>query len=110
MKRLAALLVVVAAVGCSTAGPHRAEGVDVDAMPADLRADYDLFRQRCSKCHALQRVWDSGIQDDEFWERYVERMRRQPSSGISPDDGVHIVRFLEYYSRTARAQKSEREK
>ena len=114
MRLLLALLAVLAllaiiATGCSTAAPHREGAVDVAAMPDDLRADYDLFRQRCSKCHSLQRVWDSGIQDDEFWDRYVERMRRQPASGISPEDGAHIVRFLHYYSRTLRAQKSARE-
>jgi hypothetical protein len=107
--RILLLLPLLAALGCSTTASHRGE-VDLNAMPEDLRVDYDLFRQRCSKCHALQRVWDSGIQDDEFWDRYVERMRRQPASGISPDDGAHIVTFLHYYSRTLRAQKSAREK
>ena len=67
-------------------------------MPEEVRSDYALFAQRCSKCHSLSRPLQSGITDDRYWEDYVERMRRQPSSGISIEDTVFILRFLHYLS------------
>ena len=33
-----------------------------------------------------------------MWADYVDRMRRQPGSGISPADTRPILRFLHYYS------------
>src|SRR5262249_24088974 len=88
-------LFVVLISACSS-GRH--EGIDVASLPPDVRSDYELFAQRCSKCHSLARPLESGITDDGFWHEYVERMRRQPSSGISPDDEIPILRFLHYYS------------
>lgn len=67
-------------------------------MPVEVRADYALFAQRCSRCHSLARPLHSGITTDEYWAEYVERMRRQPGSGISIEDTVPILRFLHYYS------------
>jgi hypothetical protein len=74
-------------------------------LPPDLRADYAVFADRCSKCHSLSRPLDSGIVDDEFWVRYVERMRLQPASGISPEDTPAILRFLRFYSAEQRRRK-----
>ena len=76
----------------------RSEGLDVASLPPDVRPDYELFAERCSKCHSLARPLESGITEDAFWKKYVERMRRQPGSGISPADEEHILRFLHYYS------------
>lgn len=79
------------------------EGLDIQTVPQEHREEYALFAQRCSKCHALARALDNGHTEDRFWERYVERMRRQPGSGISPDDVPPILRFLHWYS----AEKNE---
>jgi hypothetical protein len=76
----------------------RSETIDTAKLPAESRADYDVFAQRCSKCHALSRPLNSGIVDDDYWAMYVARMRRQPASGISTDDATVILRFLHYYS------------
>ncbi len=76
----------------------RGEGLDVAALPADIRAEYGVFAQRCSKCHSLTRALNSGISDDHYWQLYVERMRRQPASGITLDDVPVVRRFLHYYS------------
>ena len=62
--------------------------------PPELRADYAIFEHRCSKCHALSRAFDSGIDNDLEWEHYVARMRRQPGSGITEKDGVAVLRYL----------------
>jgi hypothetical protein len=90
-------------------GPvHGADEVDTAKLPANLRDDYGVFAQRCSKCHSLARPLTSGIDDDEYWKRYVERMRRQPASGISPEDEVPILRFLHYFSEEQKKKKGER--
>jgi hypothetical protein len=93
---LALLAPGVALPACASAS--RDEGLDVATLPVDMRADYEIFAQRCSKCHSLARPLGSGITDDEFWREYFERMRRQPGSGITPDDQRPILHFLHYYS------------
>jgi hypothetical protein len=75
------------------------------ALPPELHADYLVFAQRCSKCHSLARPLNSGIDSDEYWKLYVERMRRQPASGISVADTVPILRFLHAYSLEQRRKK-----
>lgn len=111
--RRAALLTVVmtslfwlAGGGCATS---RREGLDVALLPEAVRPDYQLFARRCSKCHSLARPLGSGITDDEVWIAYVNRMRRQPGSGISPQDATPILRFLHYYSSEQRRLKREHE-
>jgi hypothetical protein len=90
------LFVLAAAIAACAAG--RSEGLDVATLPPEVRPDYELFANRCSRCHSLARPLESGIKDDVFWKEYVDRMRRQPSSGISPADEIPILRFLHYYS------------
>ena len=76
----------------------RSEGLEPATLPAELRADYAVFAQRCSKCHSLDRPLTSGISDENYWLLYVSRMRRQPGSGITQEDAAPILRFLHYYS------------
>jgi hypothetical protein len=78
--------------------PPRFEGLDPATMPVEVQPDYALFAQRCSKCHSLARPLQSGIREDVYWADYVERMRRQPGSGISKEDAGFILRFLHYFS------------
>jgi mono/diheme cytochrome c family protein len=92
---LGAIVAAVVAAGCATAGR---DGLDAAQLPAAIRPDYAVFARRCSKCHQLARPLGSGIHDDALWVDYVERMRRQPGSGISRADTVPILRFLHYYS------------
>lgn len=95
-------LLLPAALAACAAG--RSEGLDVATLPVEVRPDYELFAQRCSKCHSLARPLESGIKEDAFWKKYVERMRRQPGSGISPADEIPILRFLHYYSQDKNAK------
>jgi hypothetical protein len=85
----------------------RTESIDPTTLPENLRADYAVFAERCSKCHSLARPLSSGIDDDDYWSMYVARMRRQPASGISQGDTVVILRFLHYYSEEQRAKKAK---
>jgi hypothetical protein len=89
----------VSLASCSGGGVVvRGEGLDVSALPANIQPEYAVFSQRCSKCHSLTRPLNSGIADDHYWQLYVERMRRQPASGITLEDVPVILRFLHYYS------------
>jgi hypothetical protein len=99
----AAALVTVIASAC-----QRGEGLDTSKMPENIRADYALFANRCSKCHSLARPLTSNITDDEQWVLYVNRMRRQPGSGISRTDQEGILRFLKYYAAELRRTQAEK--
>lgn len=90
--------------GCSAS--RTIEGVRVSELPSELRDEYELFAQRCSKCHGLSRPLNAGDKSDEFWQRYVTRMRRQPGSGIALEDEPPILRFLHFYSERARGGSS----
>jgi hypothetical protein len=98
-------------LACNLAACHQdsaaIEGVDPSKVPEDVRSDYVLFTQRCSKCHSLARPLQSGITNDDYWAAYVERMRRQPGSGIAPEETPRILRFLHYYSTTVRLRNVE---
>ena len=87
----------------------RSDGLDRSTLPATVQDDYDVFAQRCSKCHSLSRPLDSGIDDDEYWQAYVARMRRMPASGISAGDEQVILRFLHWFSADLRAKKKAKE-
>ena len=103
---LTVLWLVLLASACHVENAH-VEGVDVSGYPPEVRDDYQLFTVRCSKCHALSRALQSGITDDAYWADYVERMRRQPGSGIAPEESPRIQRFLHYYSLTVRARNAQ---
>jgi hypothetical protein len=104
---LVAALACVSVAACSGDSVGRPEGLDPTRVPVDARSDYDVFAHRCSKCHSLARAWNSGIDDDAYWAKYVERMRRQPASGISHEDARVILRFLSAYSREQRRTKAK---
>ena len=89
--------VIVTTMGCMASAKH-AEELEPATLPAELREDYAVFAQRCSKCHSLARPLNSGISDENYWSLYVARMRRQPGSGITQEDAGPILRFLHYYS------------
>ena len=100
-----AILVIgtqLALIGCTKSQADVATGL---ASRPELNADYQVFALRCSKCHSLARPLNSGITDDNHWNEYVARMRRQPGSGINQADAVAILRFLHTYSAAERERK-----
>ena len=103
MALAASSFALVAASGCT-----RKESLDASNMPENVRADYEVFARKCSKCHTLARPLNANITDDQEWVRYVNRMRRQPASGISPDDQEVILRFLRYYAADLRRLEAEK--
>lgn len=96
---------MLAAVAACSAGP-RTEAAYAAQLPTEVRGSYEVFAQRCSKCHSLARPLDSGIDDDGYWAMYVDRMRRQPASGISLADRPPILAFLHYYALEQRKRKA----
>jgi hypothetical protein len=102
-------LAAAAAAACNASTLERGEGLDPSSVPPEQQADYALFAQRCSKCHSLARPLNSGITEDSFWRMYVDRMRRQPGSGISEQDTVPILRFLHWYSQSQAPQAAGRD-
>lgn len=104
MTRTRLLLFALASLAaCSS----RTEGLDRTKLPQEITSDYDLFARKCSKCHGLARPLQSGITDDEQWVMYVNRMRRQPGSGINFEDQERILRFLRYYAAELRAKQGK---
>jgi hypothetical protein len=96
--RSIAAVALLAGAACGASVFQRGEGLDPSVIPPEEQADYALFAQRCSKCHSLARPLESGITEDSFWRAYVEKMRRQPGSGITPEDTIPILRFLHWFS------------
>ena len=99
----AAVLLLISTLACG-----RREGLDPSTMPENIRPDYALFAHKCSKCHSLARPLSANITDDEQWVLYVNRMRRQPASGISREDQEGILRFLKYYAAELRRVEVEK--
>ena len=105
---MACALTGAAALLSTALGCTHGEGLDRATLPENIRADYDLFARKCSKCHSLARPLSAGITDDEQWVLYVNRMRRQPASGISLQDQEGLLRFLRYYAADLRRIKAEK--
>ncbi len=96
MRGWCSAAVMVILTGCAAA--RRGEGVDIAAVPVALRPDYELFANRCSRCHTLARPLNARVRSVSHWTTYVQRMRRQPGSGISQEDTAGILRFLAWYT------------
>ena len=97
---LAPAVALVGALACATL--QRGEGLDPAAVPSSLRAEHELFARRCSRCHSVSVPLLAHVTDPRHWARYVERMRRQPNSGIALEEAPAIVRFLTWYTESQR--------
>ena len=96
------------APACGASVSNRtADQLDPSGYPPDIRTAYEVFAVRCSRCHTLARPLNARIKDDRHWVRYVNRMRMQPGSGISPKHATEILRFLRYYAEQLRREDVE---
>ena len=73
--------------------------IDVAPYPPEMRANYKLFEQKCSRCHTLARPINSEFAG-ETWRKYVYKMMRKPGSGLTPKTAEPIIQFLIYDSQT----------
>ena len=67
--------------------------VDPATVPEAQRENFEVFRVRCSKCHALSKPYNVRLSSDG-WARYVEKMKRRAGSGINDASGAKILSFL----------------
>ncbi len=74
-------------------GPDK---VDVSKATKDVQDSYKYFAAKCSKCHTLARAINTDMKTSA-WKMYVKRMMNKPDSGISPDQGKKIYKFLKWY-------------
>jgi mono/diheme cytochrome c family protein len=70
------------------------------ALPPLQQTRYELFAQKCSRCHALDRALNAGFSADE-WDAYLRKKYRRAGAGISRQQFEEIGAFLGYWS-TAR--------
>ena len=84
--------------------------IDVSSYPEELQQKYELFAERCSKCHTLARPINSDYALAEEWSRYVKRMMRKPGSGIAPKEAKQIFEFLAYDSSVRKKELIEKKK
>jgi hypothetical protein len=89
-----------------TVGRGRRQRLVRNQFPPEFRPRYDIFAQRCTKCHAMARpirALNTGITpvtggtfDEEGIRRYVVRMMRKPNSEIERADAREIILFLNF--------------
>jgi hypothetical protein len=89
-----------------TVGDGRQQRLVREQFPPEFRPRYDIFAQRCTKCHAMARpirALNTGITpvtggtfDEEGIRRYVVRMMRKPNSEIERADAREIILFLNF--------------
>ncbi|HSM93911.1 MAG TPA: hypothetical protein VLT47_13595 [Anaeromyxobacteraceae bacterium] len=89
-----------------TPGPAKDSGPrptapSVERLPAVRRAQYEVFAQKCSRCHGLERALDAGFSADE-WDAYLRRKYRRAGTGITPEQTRQIDAFLRYWAGATR--------
>src|SRR5512141_3460033 len=48
--------------------------IDVSKYPADMKANYKVFADKCAKCHTIARPINCEFVLEDEWERYIKRM------------------------------------
>jgi mono/diheme cytochrome c family protein len=69
------------------------------ALPPLQQTRYELFAQKCSRCHALDRALNAGFSAAE-WDAYLRKKYRRAGAGagISRQQFEEIGAFLGYWS------------
>jgi len=73
------------------------DGIELSSLPLEQRPRYELFAEKCKRCHSLGRSLLSGKRPED-WRQYARRMMKMAGKGLSEDDAFEIIDFLEYYS------------
>jgi hypothetical protein len=74
--------------------------IDVSKYPADMKANYKVFADKCAKCHTIARPINCEFALEDEWERYIKRMMNKAGpSVISAKDGKEIFEFLVFDSK-----------
>lgn len=65
------------------------------SMDAALEEDRLLFEEKCSRCHSLERVLLSRLDEDELRHVVVRMQNRSGTDWISDDDVERVLAYLE---------------
>jgi hypothetical protein len=113
MALLLALAPSVAVAALKVQGKGKEQTLVRDQFAADQRPRYDMFAQKCTRCHELARpiaALMSGVTplsadkfDEEGIKKYVVKMMRKPNSGIVKEEARDLIQFLTY-ARSLAAQ------
>lgn len=95
--------------GCLWADPlERPFGPDgrtirqaIEGFPPERRADFELLRERCGRCHSLDPVFAARVPEGG-WAAQVRAMARKAGAGIAPAEAARIASFLEYFDAERR--------
>jgi cytochrome c5 len=79
------------------AGESAADQIDASGLPAEQKARFELFRQKCGKCHALSRALTAQL-SDAAWKRHMKHMSLRPNSAISSEQAQSILEFLKFHA------------
>lgn len=85
-------------------GEGRAQLLEREQFAQADRSRYDLFAEKCTRCHAMARPIAALLSgttpisqesfDREGIKKYVVKMMRKPNSGIDKEDAKEIIVFL----------------
>jgi hypothetical protein len=73
--------------------------IDVAAYPLEIKKDYKVFADLCSRCHTLARAVNCDFVLEDDWERYIKRMMRRGRSLIKPEDAEKAFEFAVFDSK-----------
>jgi mono/diheme cytochrome c family protein len=97
------LSIIVAAIALTVTSARAQFGqdksspkIDVSSYPAEIQKDFEVYRARCSSCHALgaiTRTLRAAPAQQQFW---LDKMKAMPSTDFSNEDAKRILTFLSY--------------
>ena len=93
LRSLARAATVVVATAALSSAAFADADIDASKYPAEQKARYPLFQQKCAKCHPATAKFGP-----TEWKHYMKRMVRRPDSGISEDQAEEILKFLQFHS------------
>ena len=112
MKKLIVALLLVATAASVAQAALKVIGkgddmrLDPSSFPAAMKADYEIFRVKCAKCHSLERsivAIQTGVApisgqpfDRKAVKAYGAKMLRKPGSGMSKADVKATDDLLEF--------------
>ena len=79
--------------------------IDVSTYPAEIQADYRVFRDKCSECHSVASSLKLSMSPAE-WTFWVKKMAAMPSSHTNDKEAKQILDFLNYDEVHRKAQLS----
>ena len=80
--------------------------IDVSKYPPEQQKDYELFSQKCQKCHkqlALRVPINATFVTPGEWQRIVKRMLHKVDSKMTEDEAKTIYKFLVYDASVRKA-------